>query len=279
MMRRLVVVGAAALLLGACGGSPSSTSNTESVTVNLSHQPTGAASLALDTTTHKLTVHLKFSGLQPNKPHPSHIHTGSCEQQGAVIIGLGTVLADAKGNFETDVVIDTSSADVMAKAGDISTIPSGKWYVNLHTGPGLDTPDQFRPILCGDINTGAGVNATAAMKPLPGVGNNVTGTAKLTLDKSTHTLTVVETVTGLDPNSSHATHIHMGSCEQQGSGILIPLTQLNADATGAASATTTKNNVNSIDYGNWYVNVHNQLDVSTQVGYSVLACGDVVKGL
>jgi CHRD domain len=61
------------------------------------------------------------------------------------------------------------------------------------------------------------------------------------------------TLTGLTPNTRHATHIHVGSCTNQGA-VVVPLTEVSADANGTGQSTT------SVEAGKIpvaaYVNVH-----------------------
>ncbi len=73
---------------------------------------------------------------------------------------------------------------------------------------------------------------TININPLPG--ETASGVATLTpMGNQTE---VVVTMSGLTPGV-HSNHIHTGTCDNIG-GIVYPLTDLNADAQGSASATT-----------------------------------------
>jgi hypothetical protein len=228
--------------------------------------PTGVAMLSYDTGSGTLTVEVKISGLAPNSAHPEHIHSGSCEAQGAVEYPLNAIKADASGNA------DMTSTVTSVKEGKIA---EGGWYVNVHNGPGLAPAEQFEPIACGDVhNSSSATSVTVPLLtgPLGVAGQSATGAADLSL--SGGSLTVVLTVHGLAPSTAHIAHIHSGSCESQGA-VVYPLDQLPANANGDATSTTTIANVSSIPAGQWYVNVHRGPALTDQTGFDPVACGDV----
>jgi len=274
-----------ALLVTACGGSASTptstptsnppattpTSSATTATATLKHVPNGTADLSWDPGSHMLTVKIALVGLAPSSIHPSHIHAGSCSNQGSVIHPLQNIVADAHG-------VATATTMVSVPQG----IPANGWYVNVHNGPGLSPSDQFLPIVCGDVsnsNTSTtaaqSVHVTLTSAPGASTGEAVSGMAQLSL--SGKTLTVKLTLSGLEPNSAHAAHIHSGSCESQGA-VVYPLTPVKADATGNASVTITINNVSSIPSSGWYVNVHHSTALATQTGFDPIACGNVTVG-
>jgi hypothetical protein len=75
------------------------------------------------------------------------------------------------------------------------------------------------------------------------------------------------------PNTLHVSHIHKGSCANNGS-IAIPLpNSLQADASGHATAT---NDINSPYQGaGFYANVHTGPDLSSAANAAPAACGDL----
>ena len=274
-----------ALLVTACGGSTSTpvatptssppattpTSSASTATATLKHVPNGTADLSWDASSHMLTVKIALLGLAPSSTHPSHIHTGSCSNQGNVIYPLQNIVADAHG-------VATATTMVSVPKG----IPATGWYVNVHNGPGLSPNDQFLPIVCGDVSnsntsTTAAQSVHVALTSAPGAsaGETVSGMAQLSLSGTT--LTVKLTLSGLEPNSAHAAHIHTGSCESQGA-VVYPLMPVMADASGNATVMTTINNVSSIPGSGWYVNVHHSTALSTQTGFDPIACGNVTVG-
>jgi len=273
-----------ALLVTACGGSTSTpastptsnppttpTSSATTATATLKHVPNGTADLSWDPTSHMLTVKIALVGLAPSSTHPSHIHTGSCSNQGNVIHPLQNIVADAHG-------VGMATTMVSVPKG----IPASGWYVNVHNGPGLSPSDQFLPIVCGDVSNSStsttaaqSVHITLSAAPGASAGEAVSGTAQLSLTGTT--LTVKLTLSGLEPNSAHAAHIHSGSCESQGA-VVHPLTTVMAGASGSATVMTTINNVSSIPRSGWYVNVHHSTALSTQTGFDPIACGNVTVG-
>jgi hypothetical protein len=92
--------------------------------------------------------------------------------------------------------------------------------------------------------------------------------------QSTGSFTVTVKLTGLAPNSSHISHVHAGKCSQPG-GIVYALVQVIADASGAATATTTVPSAYLVPASGWYVNVHHGPDF-TEADYAPSdSCGDL----
>ncbi|GAC1641677.1 MAG: hypothetical protein NVS4B12_04170 [Ktedonobacteraceae bacterium] len=272
-----------AFLLTACGSSGSGTTTTSTTSATptsittmahatLAHVPSGTADISWDPATKAVTVKILLAGLAPKSVHPSHIHTGSCINQGGVLHSLQNIVANAMGNATATTIIPNIS----------SGIPASGWYVNVHNGPGLTTTDQFLPIVCGDVaNTNTSPSAMQTVHVMldaaPGASGGQAAMGKATLMLSGSTLTVSLTLSGLVPNSKHAAHIHMGSCTSQGN-VLYPLPTVVADASGNAMVSTTINNVTAIPASGWYVNVHNSTALATQTGFDPIACGNVTLG-
>jgi hypothetical protein len=292
LLTMLCIVGI--LLLSACGGSastpPASTPTNAppatsapsiptvtgipsvGTTITLKHMPNGTADLSWNPSSHALTVKISLVGLAPSSMHPAHIHTGSCANQGNVIYPLTTLMADAHGVASATTVVNNVT----------NGIPATGWYVNVHNGPGLSTNDQFLPIVCADVSNPSSAQSLHLMlqsAPPASAGENVTGTAQLSLSGTM--LTVKITLSGLEPNSMHAAHIHSGTCESQGP-VVVALTPITADASGNATETTTVNlttlNVPTVPPTGWYVNVHHSTALSTQTGFDPIACGNVTLG-
>jgi hypothetical protein len=100
----------------------------------------------------------------------------------------------------------------------------------------------------------------------------VTGSGSIV--QATGSFTITIKLTGLAPNSSHISHIHAGKCSQPG-GIAYALVQVVADASGAATATTTIASAYLVPASGWYVNVHHGPDF-TEADYAPSdSCGDL----
>jgi len=265
--------------LVACGqGTPPSapTDSTEpkQTTIQLKHEPFGTADLKWNAQSHELSVTLTVTGLQVKTTHPGHIHAGSCSKPGKVVYPLENVVADASGNATvTTVIKDVTSG-----------IPATGWYITVHNGPTLTTPEQAMGIACGDIsNPNAAIStdqsATATLGGTPEPNQSASGTTQLTL--SATELIVAITLNGLVPNSTHISHIHDGSCKTQGK-VAFMLKPTVADASGVGHSTTNipLSSITTVaNKGPLYVNVHfggTMEALATQPGFDSIACGDVI---
>lgn len=86
----------------------------------------------------------------------------------------------------------------------------------------------------GDMGQAQGMATTVTME---GVGDSgVSGEAILTPAGGQSEVTV--TLSGLEPNATHAGHIHQGTCAAPGS-VVVPLSEVTADASGSGTMTTT----------------------------------------
>jgi hypothetical protein len=132
------------------------------------------------------------------------------------------------------------------------------------------------------VSACGGAAATAA-PPTPSINftmlaqNNSRVSGSGIIVEGTDSFTVTIKLTGFPPNSSHVSHLHAGKCAQPG-GIAYALVQVIADASGAATATTTVPAAYSIPASGWYVNVHHGPDF-TDADYAPSdSCGDLSAG-
>ena len=267
------------LLLSGCGGTSSASTSSATATATraasgtagsatLKHAPRGTTAISWTPANQNLTVKISLVDLAPSSTHPAHVHSGSCTKQGAVVYTLNNVLADARGVGSSTTVIK-----------NVKTVPASGWNISVRNGPGLAPADQDLPIVCSDL-TFTHLSPTSPLSvqvPLDAAqgsdaSETASGTAQLTISGST--LTVKLTLSGLQPGSSHAAHIHTGSCESQGA-VIYPLSNVIADASGKSISTTTIKNVSSIPGRGWYVHVHYSTDIATQTGFNPIACGNV----
>ena len=107
---------------------------------------------------------------------------------------------------------------------------------------------------------------------LDGVRNPASGTVVVTAGSGTVTLELK--VAGLQPDSSHVAHIHVGSCQQRG-GIAFALNQVVADAQGNSDSRTTLGLTFPPAQGTWYVVVHAGPDMQGPASASYLLCGNL----
>jgi hypothetical protein len=103
-------------------------------------------------------------------------------------------------------------------------------------------------------------------------GSGVAGTGQIYKEVGAFKVSIE--LTGLAPNSSHVSHVHLGSCASQGA-IAYALLQVVADSNGRATATSTVAEDYALARTGWYVNVHLGEDLS-EAGYvPSISCGDL----
>ncbi len=264
----------AVLALSACAGSntaarsptPTPTSAAIKAHAILKHMPTGSAELQWDARSKTLMVKFSVIGLISNSTHPTEIDSGSCNHEGKVLYPLHNIHVGISG-----------SATVISIVQNVEQgIPATGWNLSIHNGPQLASADEALAISCSDVsNTSLAHTLEVNMNTSPGKDQSASGMALLTL--SGETLTVKLTMSGLEPNSAHAFHIHSGSCLDQGI-VLYPLPDVMADASGKVNLTTVIDAVSSIPSSGWYVNVHYSTDLSTKTGQDGLVCGNIIPG-
>jgi Cu/Zn superoxide dismutase len=286
-----------AVILGACGsnstpsatspsaGTPGATSAGQPTTtaaagpaqlvVPLGNEPSGTVTLSWDPQTKFITAKLQMVGLTPGSTHAMHIHQGSCADQGDILVPFDDVTADQAGAINTAVQSAQPSANGLAPGT----------LLNIHLAPAAEMGNPgsqtYMPISCADINPAA--SATVQMAPLPQFGNHPQSQAILSYDPAAKTLSASARATGLVAGSTHAVHIHSGSCDSQGP-VKYPLNDLVASPNGVAETTTVIRNVNEAPPATgWYVNVH--LGSSDQIEkdgkptlyFAPILCGNVSK--
>jgi Cu/Zn superoxide dismutase len=108
---------------------------------------------------------------------------------------------------------------------------------------------------------------------ITGADPTVTASGTVTLQVQSASVTLELAISGLQPNSKHVSHIHLGSCQQRG-GIAIFLSDVTADAQGSADTKTTISAIYPPASGTWYVVVHAGPDMQgTNATY--LLCGNL----
>jgi hypothetical protein len=104
--------------------------------------------------------------------------------------------------------------------------------------------------------------------------SGVTGTGQVY--KGTGNFTVSIQLQGMAPNSSHVSHVHIGSCAKPGN-VAYALLQVIADASGKATATSTVSEYYSMPTTGWYVNVHFGPDFTKPEYAPSVSCGDLPR--
>jgi hypothetical protein len=146
---------------------------------------------------------------------------------------------------------------------------------------------------CSGSSTGSSESA-AIPAPAPAPGETLrapaviglaampTGTATLTWDSNTSRITAQIQATGFTPRSSHALHLHPGSCADQDPAPTIPFPDLVADTGGTALQTAVSGKEPAGIPPGFHLSIHlapdRQLGGSTDVGSTRIACGDIPPG-
>src|SRR5438445_10222407 len=136
-------------------------------------------------------------------------------------------------------------------------------------GESATTASPTPPASPGPTSSPSPKGVTFRLTPEPGV--TATGTITLLADQST---TAIELqVKGLQANSTHVSHIHLGTCQSRG-GIAFALNPVVADGQGDSDVKSTLNLSYPPPQGTWYVVVHAGPDMQGS-NASYLLCGNL----
>lgn len=142
---RALVLAGLVLLVAACGGTttaapPPAEIPSATFTMN-AVGPSGASGTGkVFKEAASFKVSITLTGLVPNSSHVSHVHVGTCANQGGIAYALLEVVADSSGNATaTSTVADSYSS---ARTG---------WYVNVHSGPDMSETGYLVSVSCGDL--------------------------------------------------------------------------------------------------------------------------------
>lgn len=140
-MHKLVPTSILIALLAAC--APANTAQSSTVAFNstdpLGKPGTVQGSVQVIPQGDGLTrLLITMTGLKPNARHAAHVHVGSCTNQGAVIVPLTDVSADANGTGQSDTTLETGKIPVAA-------------YVNVHERASNDAAGVGGGIACATI--------------------------------------------------------------------------------------------------------------------------------
>ncbi len=218
------------------------------IIVPLGNEPSGTVTLTWDPQTKYITAKIAMVGFTPGSTHAMHIHQGTCDKQGDVLVPFLDVTADDTGKIN-DSMLSAQPSNTGLVAGTL---------LNIHLAPanemGAPGSQTYMPVSCANIDPAAG--ATLQMAPLPQFGDHPQSQAILNYDPAAKTLTVSTRATGLVAGSTHAAHIHAGSCDSQGK-VVYPLNDLVAKSDGVAETTTVIKDVSQAPPASgWYINIH-----------------------
>ncbi len=120
--------------------------------------------------------------------------------------------------------------------------------------------------------------AAASPVNLP-LGDQPSGTVTLSWDPQTKNVTAKLQMVGFTPGSSHAMHIHQGSCAAQGD-VLVPFPDVTANDGGAIDTTVTSSQPSAAGLAaGTFLNIHlapaAQLGGPGSLGYTPISCADI----
>jgi hypothetical protein len=192
----------------------------------------GWATVSLDTATSRITYEVRTFGLVGTA---AHIHAGALGVPGGIEVPLS-------GGPTT-----WSGLSIPLTAGQIATMQSGGWYVNVHTSahPGGEIRGQ---LLARPHQFGARLDG---LQEVPANGSAAKANATITLNPS-GTITYLVTATGL---SGTAAHIHSGAFGVGFGGIEVPLSGGPTVWSGTSIALT-PGQIEALQTKQWYVNLH-----------------------
>ena len=120
--------------------------------------------------------------------------------------------------------------------------------------------------------------AAAAPVNVP-LGDQPSGTVTLSWDPQTKNVTAKLQMVGFTPGSSHAMHVHQGSCAAQGD-VLVPFPDVTANDGGAIDTTVTSSQPSAAGLAaGTFLNIHlapaAQLGGPGSLGYTPISCADI----
>jgi len=124
--------------------------------------------------------------------------------------------------------------------------------------------------------TASGAAASPITVPL---GNQPSGTVALSWDPQTKYVSAKLQMVGFTPGSSHAMHIHQGSCAAQGD-VLVPFPDVSANNVGAVDSTVISSQPSAAGLAaGTFLNIHlapaAQMGGPASLGYTPISCADI----
>jgi hypothetical protein len=138
---------------------------------------------------------------------------------------------------------------------------------------------------CGSSTTPSATSTPATPSGAPAapiavpLGAQPSGTVTLSWDPQTKNVTATMQMGGFTPNSSHAMHIHQGSCAAQGDAV-VPFPDVTANNVGAIDTTVTSTQPAATGLAaGTLLNIHlapaAQMGAPGSLGYTPISCADI----
>ncbi len=161
-MRKLSVFGVLLLVLATMSIASAQSARTTTLQMKAVEGSKVTGTAVLTESGNGVMVSVKLSGFDPNTKHDGHIHTGTCEAQGGVVVPLNAITADASG---------AGSADTTETTMTFAQVADGKHYVQYHAS----SNPPGKQVSCANIpaataGQGGGGTTTAPAAPAAGIG-------------------------------------------------------------------------------------------------------------
>ena len=209
----------------------------------LGSMPTGTVTIHR-TAGHGLGIVLDAFGLTPGSAHEIALSTAPCS---ATAGGTGVHMVQANGSGQLQSAFRVSGRK--ARGAESVALLLGTPGAS---GGGV-SPNKV--VACLNIPQPLQGFAQLPLKSKLGWASQLSGGFTVTYDAPAQTLTVDINARGFDPGSTHAAHIHQGTCQAQG-GVVYMLPDLVADASGDIHAVRTVTGVTTPPASGWYLNIH-----------------------
>ncbi|MBO0728723.1 MAG: CHRD domain-containing protein [Acidimicrobiaceae bacterium] len=209
--------------------------------VNLDAMPAGTVTFQQQGSMLQATI--DAFGLTPGSSHIAEITNGRDQAP----IDFSQFTASATGQVDATI---SSLTPVGALSRDAS------FQVELSTSP--DQPIAVAPVNLRSMGYGREMDNAVPLHAIEASSpDRLAGHATLNYDSKAQTLTVRVDATGFVPDTTHAAHIHEGSCMSQGAPILM-LPDLQADRHGRVDQTDVIKNLATFTApaNGWYINIH-----------------------
>jgi hypothetical protein len=138
---------------------------------------------------------------------------------------------------------------------------------------------------CGPSSTQSSTTTSATATGVAGspvivnLGDQPSGTVTLSWDPQTKNVSAKMQMVGFTPDSSHAMHIHQGSCAAQGD-VVVPFPDVTANDAGAIDTTVTSSQPSAAGLAaGTFLNIHlapaAQMGGPGSLGYTPISCADI----
>jgi hypothetical protein len=215
-----------------------------------------------------LAIGLNAFGLTPGSAHEVALSTTTCATATATP-GVHVVRADGMGQLNAGFQVGRRRSRGAESVLLLLGTPGA-------TGGGV-SPNAI--IACADIPQPLHGVAQLALKSKLGWGSRLAGGFTVSYDRVAQTLTVDISARGFVPGSTHAAHIHQGTCQAQG-GVVYMLPDLVADASGDIHVTRTVTGVTTPPPASgWYLDIHlgdgNHSGGNPTLAFQPLLCANI----